>query len=141
MEKHKSLPTQAEPHRKLAFEVTAMVHGEQQATKAKMMSELLFDTDMHKLDTLSIFEAFKGDDVVCRLKQDEFVGNMICDVAARSGVTASKTAARKLVASGGLYLNYRRVLDPQYVLKEGDMLNCMSLIRSGKTKYKILRIE
>ena len=51
----------------------------------------------------------------------------------RSGVVASKGAARRAIAEGGAYLNNRRVTDPDTELRESDLLHGRYVIvRRGK---------
>ncbi|KAI9340866.1 tyrosine-tRNA ligase [Obelidium mucronatum] len=145
MEKHEKNPHLHLPQRTLAYEVTHLVHGSEFAKKSQVKSELLYDSDKisSPLSSKDILDAFEGDNRLVTLAQDQVFGGSICQVATIAGVTKSISAARKLIASGGLYLNNTKVTsEATIVLKDEHSIDgSIVLLRSGKSKYTIVSVS
>ena len=108
----------------LAFEVTKLVHGEEEALKAQQAAEALFGGggNMENVPTIEITEADKTAKII--------------DVLTAAKVFSSKREARQMVAQGGLYVQDNAVTDPEAFLS-ADMFDAEQslLIRKGKKKY------
>ena len=108
----------------LAFEVTKLVHGEEEALKAQQAAEALFGGggNMENVPTIEITEADKTAKII--------------DVLSAAKVFSSKREARQMVAQGGLYVQDNAVTDPEAFLS-ADMFDAEQslLIRKGKKKY------
>ena len=108
----------------LAYEVTKLIHGEEEALKAKAAAEALFGdgSNMEDVPTINIDESA--------------LGTKLLDILASNGVFASKSEGRRLVAQGGLYLDDTKVNDVDAELTV-DLFNADKsiLIRKGKKKY------
>ncbi|MBQ9764417.1 MAG: tyrosine--tRNA ligase [Phascolarctobacterium sp.] len=108
----------------LAFEVTKLVHGEEEALKAQQAAEALFGGggNMENVPTIEI----SAEDKTAK----------IIDVLTANKVFSSKREARQMIAQGGLYLQDTAVTDPEAFLAE-DMFDAEGslLIRKGKKKY------
>ena len=108
----------------LAYEVTKLIHGQEEADKAVKATEALFGggADMENVPTLEISEAEKTAKLV--------------DVLTAQKVFSSKREARQMIAQRGLYLNNAAVEDAEFALtpdlfaEDGGVL-----IRKGKKKY------
>jgi tyrosyl-tRNA synthetase len=108
----------------LAYEVTKLIHGQEEADKAVKATEALFGggADMENVPTLEISEAEKTAKLV--------------DVLTAQKVFSSKREARQMIAQRGLYLNNAAVEDAEFTLtpelfaEDGGVL-----IRKGKKKY------
>ncbi|KAJ3064057.1 tyrosyl-tRNA synthetase [Podochytrium sp. JEL0797] len=145
MARHEASPESHFPQRTLAYEVTHLVHGSENAKRSEIKSRLLYDTDRgsDQLSVSDILDAFEGDNRLVRLPRDQVVGKTVAEVAARSGSVKSVSAARKLVSSGGLYLNNVKVVDEteKVDLSVHAMEDSVLLLRAGKSKYTIVNIE
>ncbi|MCR5559242.1 tyrosine--tRNA ligase [Schwartzia sp. (in: firmicutes)] len=106
----------------LAFEVTKIVHGEEEATKAKEAAEALFSGKGSAEDMPTIEVAISG-------------GEKLIDVLTQNGVFASKGEGRRLVQQNGLTLNDGKVTDVDYVLQAADFVDGVAIVRKGKKKY------
>ena len=108
----------------LAFEVTKLVHGEEEALKAQQAAEALFGGggNMENVPTIEITSADKTAKII--------------DVLTANKVFSSKREARQMITQGGLYLQDTAVTDPEACLAE-DMFDAEEslLIRKGKKKY------
>ena len=141
--------TEAEPHlrraqRRLAEEVTRTVHGEDALQRAIAATEVLFgDRDLEGLsaaELLDIFAEVPSSAVSRQALEGE--GVLLVDLAAEAGLERSKGQARKLIQSGGLNVNNRRVDDPQAALTLTDAIDGeVIVLRKGKKKYHLVRVE
>lgn len=107
----------------LAFDTTALVHGRQAAESARGAAR----------------DAFRdgggaSDSVPTHLVTPEALasGPKIVDVLAAAGLATSKSAARRLVAQGGVQLGKRRVTSIEDVLRPEDVPPEGTLLRAGK---------
>ncbi len=139
---------EAEPHKRaaqraLAWEVTKTVHGEEAAERAKRASEMIFSGgEIDGLTDAEIEEVFAEVPSVTLPRADLDAGINIVELLSSSGLCKSKGVARKLVISGGAYLNNRRVADhamtvsPEHLASEHELV-----LRSGKKTYRLVRFE
>jgi tyrosyl-tRNA synthetase len=136
------LPEQRAAQRELAREVTALVHGPVHVERAERASAVLFGEDIATLPADEVLSVF--DDVPStRLTAAEFEVNGVAlvELVARAQLAPSRGEARRLVQSGGVYVNNRRVADPQarltrdqaiegrvFVLRKGQKQNHVVLL-------------
>jgi len=113
----------------LAFEVTKLIHGEEEATKAQDAAEALFagGTNMSNVPIISIPEGMKN------------AGLM--DILVYTKVVPSKAEARRLIEQGGLTINDKKIEDKNATLIDNDFKEGSVLIKRGKKKYYSLIIE
>ncbi|KHD37601.1 tyrosyl-tRNA synthetase [Clostridium acetobutylicum] len=108
----------------LAYEVTKLVHGEEEAKKALNSSKALFGggTNMDNVPTVSIPE--------------DMLSSSILDVLVHTKIIPSKGEGRRLVQQGGITLNDTKVEDFNYkITKEDFNDDGFALVRRGKKKY------
>ena len=113
----------------LAFEVTRLIHGEEEAIKAQSAAEALFGggTNMSNVPTVSIPLSMKSSGLI--------------DVLVYTKVLPSKAEARRLIEQGGLTINDIRIESINATLSEKDFKDGSVLIKKGKKKYYSLIIE
>ena len=104
----------------LAYEVTKIVHGEEEAEKAKAATEALFGGAGAAADMPTI---------------NAGTGRKLLDVLVAGKVFASKSEGRRLIQQNGLSLNDEKVTDADYVLSESDFKDGEAIIKKGKKKY------
>ena len=109
----------------LAFELTKMVHGEEEATKAQETARGLFSgaADQEHMPSTVLDAA---------LVKDGKVGLLAAMVAA--GLCSSNREARQLVQQGGVLLDGEKVTDPATALSV-DALKAGVVIKKGKKVY------
>ena len=126
----------------LAREVTAAVHGADQVARAEHASSLLFAEDITTLTTDEVLAVF--DDVPStELSADALNGDGIglVDLVARVQLAPSKAEARRLVQSGGIYVNNRRIADPQARLRRADAIGGrLFVVRKGAKMNHVVRL-
>jgi len=104
-----------------AFEITKLIHGEEEAKKAEEAADALFgnggNTDnmpSTKLDDINI---------------------SILDALVLTGITPSKGQAKQLIAQGGVTLNDEKVTDQGYRLSEADFKEGYAILKKGKKVF------
>ena len=109
----------------LAFELTKLVHGEEEAAKAQAAAKALFagGGDDANMPTTEI-----GADKL----NDGKIG--ILNLMVACGLAASNGEARRLVQQGGVFVNEEKVSDPTFAVAE-DMLRDGVKIRKGKKVF------
>ncbi len=131
--------------KRLAREITVMVHGQQDYEFAVQASDILFgEHTAELLKTLpedSLLEVMDGVPTF-RFDRAQFVGGInIVQLLAESGIFPSKGEARKMTQSGGVRINKIKIADIDYTLSVNDLLNDKYLlIQKGKTKYHLLTL-
>ena len=114
----------------LAFEVTKLVHGEEEALKAQAATEALFGggADLSNVPTLEITA--------------EQMNAKVIDVLTAAKVFSSKREARQMIAQGGLTVKEEILKDPEASLS-ADLFDADKslLIRKGKKKYFRLLVK
>jgi tyrosyl-tRNA synthetase len=127
----------------LAREMTTLVHGADEAEKARLVSEAIFSGSVASLDAsqLPVITAeapHKIVDLNVPPSPDSFnpLGQTFLSNVAYSGLYPSKSLARQAILTGGLYLNDQRITDPNYVVTPNNLLGGQHLaLRKGKRDY------
>ncbi len=116
-----------ETKQRLAWEVTALFHGGDEADKARDAAAALFG-DGGAVDDVPTVELSRAD-----VLGDG--GMAIYKLFVEAGLQASGKAAKTLAKQGGAYLNDERVADPFAKIGEADLSDGALLLRAGKKKY------
>ncbi|KVH67064.1 tyrosine--tRNA ligase, chloroplastic/mitochondrial [Cynara cardunculus var. scolymus] len=126
--------------RRLAEEVTRFVHGEDGLAEAIKATEALRPGSDTRLDWKTI-EGISEDVPWCCLGYDEVVNARVVDISVSTGLIESKSAARRLLKQGGLYLNNGRVDDEGKKIDSDDIVDGKILLLSaGKKNKMVVRI-
>lgn len=110
---------------RLAYEITKLIHGEEEAEKAQNAARALFagGADSEHMPSAEIpaaeFEAHRN----------------IIDVLVAAGLASSKGEGRRLVQQGGISLNDRKIADIGYVISDEDVTDGCFILRKGKKVY------
>ncbi|SHE36618.1 tyrosine--tRNA ligase [Clostridium fallax] len=113
----------------LAFEVTKLVHGEEEAEKAQKAAEALFagGNDMTNVPTVTISK--------------DMLGNNLIDIIVETKIMPSKAEAKRLIQQGGLSLNGEKVTDFKKTLEESDIEDGSALVKRGKKNYNKIVVQ
>jgi tyrosyl-tRNA synthetase len=136
----RAAPEARHAQKRLAEEVTRMVHSEAGLERARRATAALFGQAIEGLPAADLLDVF-ADVPSTELPRGKVTGIPVTDLAAAAGLTPSKSAARRLAQSGGLYLNNRRVsggearVGPEEVI-DGRLL----VLRSGKKSYHLVKV-
>lgn len=104
-----------------AFEITKLIHGEEEAKKAEQASLALFE-GQGNLDNMPSTKL-------------ENIDVSIVDAIVLTGIAPSKGQARTLIAQGGISLNDEKVTDVSYKLSENDFNDGYAILKKGKKIY------
>ncbi|KUI12060.1 tyrosine--tRNA ligase [Mycobacterium sp. GA-1285] len=117
--------------RRLARELTTLVHGEAATQSVEHASQALFGrAELTELDEPTLGAALR-EAAVAQLKPGG--SETIVDLLVASGLSPSKGAARRTVAEGGVYVNNARVDGEEWVPQPSDFLHGRWLVlRRGK---------
>lgn len=128
--------------RRLAEELTKLVHGEAGLSAAQRATEIFYGAEISDLNDAQLAEIFA--DVPSQqlgrsvLKDDG--GLPIVDALVASGLAKSKGDARRTAQQGGAYVNNRRIDGVDARLTEADLASeTVMVLRSGKKNYALLR--
>jgi tyrosyl-tRNA synthetase len=128
--------------RELARQITAMVHGETELAKAVRASEVLFGKEIDGMSAADILDIF-ADVPSTELNRAKFSseGMMLNDLLATSGIASSKADAKRLVQSGAVSVNNRRVSDPRTALTLSEFVDGKILVlRKGSRHYHVIKV-
>ena len=115
----------------LAYEVTKLVHGEEEAAKAQEAAAALFGG-----------AGMGGSIPTTALTRDELAADArVTTLLVRSGIAASNSAARRLVQGGGVAVNDEKVADVNAVVTEAMFTGDGLMLRSGKKKFHLFTLE
>lgn len=146
-EEHNKAPHERVLQRRLAKEITVMVHSIEDYDAAVEASEILFGKStsetLRKIDEetlLSVFEGVPQFEIERSLIDN---GTKFIDLFVESAeVFPSKGELRKLVKNGGVSLNKEKVEDPELILSDKDLLNKKYLlVQKGKKNYYLIIIK
>jgi tyrosyl-tRNA synthetase len=144
---HNKAPHERLLQRRLAEEVTVMVHSRNDYEGAVEASQILFGkgtTDslkkMSENTFLSVFEGVPVFDIDRKILD---AGVTIADLCAEhSAIFTSKGELRRLVQGGGLSLNKIKIENPDMVIGADLLLNNKYLlVQKGKKNYYLLRVS
>lgn len=135
MAKHRANPSLRTAQKRLAYEVTKLVHGKQQAETQQAIADVLFGKD----DALELGEEHfavltKELPVVEVTSGDDLMGALVA-----AGLAGSKTEARRFVEEGAIYVNNQKIgLDVGFLF---DGSHRFVVVRRGKNTNAVLKIK
>jgi len=137
---HDTDPGEREAQKALAQEVTRFVHGDADLAKAVRATEALYGGGLEDLTDEDLTEIF-ADVPSVTLPAERIAGGLpLVDLLVEAGAAPSKGAARRLVVSGGAYVNNERAADATTVLGPAALAGRNALVvRSGKRDYYLVR--
>ncbi len=103
-----------------AYEITKLIHGEEEAKKAEEASNALFggQGSLDNMPTATVASNFS-----------------ILDAIIQVGFAPSKGQARQLITQGGISLNDTKISDTNYVLSDTDFKDGFAILKKGKKSY------
>ena len=103
-----------------AYEITKLIHGEEEAKKAEEASNALFggQGSLDNMPTATVASNIS-----------------ILDAIIQVGFAPSKGQARQLITQGGISLNDTKISDTNYVLSDTDFKDGFAILKKGKKSY------
>lgn len=108
----------------LAYEITKMIHGEEEAEKSKKAAEALFSG---------------GADLSTVPKVEVSLGVELLEALVENGILKTKSEGRRLMQQGAMSLEAQKLTEPAYVIQEESFAGD-ALLKMGKKKfYQLVR--
>lgn len=144
-EEHARAPHLRALQKKLAEELTILVHSEDDYLNSVRASEILFGNatkeTLRSVDEETFLSVFEGVPSA-NLSRSDLGTGMMDLLVEKAGFFKSKGELRKLIQSGGVSLNKEKIEDEKYVLTEDDLIDEKYLIiQKGKKNYFLIRFE
>lgn len=144
-ERHKRAPHERILQKRLAEEITVMVHSRDDYDSAVEASQILFGKGtteslkkMNENTFLSVFEGVPIFDIDRELLESGVNLASLC--AEHSKIFESKGELRRMIQGGGFSINKIRIEDPETVINSESLLNSKYiLVQKGKKNYYLLR--
>lgn len=110
-----------ESKKKVAFEITKLIHGETEAQKAQDASNALFggQGNLENMPSTKL----------------ENINLTIADALVQTGITTSKGQAKVLISQGAVFLNDEKITDSTYLLSDKDFENGYAILKKGKKVF------
>ncbi len=144
--RHNENPEERILQKRLAEEVTVMVHSREDYEGAVEASQILFGkgtTDsLRKMTEITFLSVFEGVPVFDLKKEIIVSGVSVADLCAlHTKVFPSKGELRRLVQGGGLSINKEKIDNPEKIIGADLLLNGKYLlIQKGKKNYSLIRV-
>ena len=144
---HTKAPHERILQKKLAEEITIMVHSREEYESAIEASQILFGKGtteslrkMNENTFLSVFEGVPVFDVKIEVLQKGITIAHLC--TEHSKVFASKGELRRLILGGGFSINKEKIDNPELVVNQESLLNKKYLLlQKGKKNYYLIRVS
>mgnify|MGYP002724276367 FL=1 len=132
-------PFKREAQRRLAREMTNLVHGEEATAAVELASQALFGrAELTDLDEKTLASAVSETEV---LEVGAGEPRTIVDLLVGSGLVDSRGAARRAIKEGGAYVNNERIASEEWEPAEGDLLHGSWLVlRRGKKNFAGVKV-
>jgi tyrosyl-tRNA synthetase len=129
-----------ESQRRLAEELTRLVHGAEGLAVAQRATDIFFGAEISDLNDVQLTEIF-ADVPSERLPRSALSDGLpIIDALVSAGLAKTKSDARRAVQQGGAYVNNRRIADVNARLTTTELASeTVMVLRSGKKNYALLR--
>jgi len=133
--------------KKLAEEITIMVHSKEDFFNAKEASGILFGAgtketleNLNEKDFLSVFDGVPNFNIP---EKDLSSGVNITDLlSVRTNILSSKSEARRLIKNGGLSINKEKILNETQIINSDFLINGKYILAQiGKKKYFLIIIK
>ena len=144
---HRQDPGRRLLQRRLAEEITTMVHSAEDLRAAQEASQILFSNNtadaLHRLDESTLLDVFEGVPQFEVDRSDIEAGIRLADLLTeKAAVFPSKGEMRKLVQGGGVSINKEKLTDPQAVASVDMLLaDRYILVQKGKKNYFLLIVK
>jgi tyrosyl-tRNA synthetase len=130
--------------RRLAEELTRLVHGETGLRTAQRATEIFYGAEIADLNDSQLAEIFADvpSQKLARSMLRDDGGLPIVDALVAAGLAKSKGDARRTTQQGGAYVNNRRIESVDARLTPADLASeTVMVLRAGKKNYALLRFE
>ncbi len=132
-----------ESQRRLAAELTRLVHGDDGLAAATRATQIFFGAEIDQADDRQLAEIF-ADVPSTHLAGERLAGDglTVVDALVEGGLARTKSEARRTVQQGGAYVNNRRVDSIEMKITTQHLAGRSTVVlRAGKKRYALLRVS
>ncbi len=141
---HDAAPHLRALQKRLAEELTCMIHSKEEWQRAVEASSILFggatSDALRRLDEQTLLQVFEG--VPQYNVPKSALGAFIDLVVEHAPIFPSKSECRKMIQGGGVSLDKEKVADPMQQVSEADLIaGKYLLVQRGKKNYYLITVE
>ncbi len=116
---------------RLAYELTAIVHGKEEADKAKDAAGAAFSSGAGSTEAIPSIEIPKS---------EIDAGIQVLDLFSRTSLCGSRSEARRLVTQGGASVNEKKITDIEQIIDSGWVEDGIVTLKAGKKRFFQIRV-
>ena len=138
---HHADPASRVLQKRLAEEVTSLVHGKEELDKALETTRKLFANQSASVESLTTDDLENMEGVIkCDYSQEKIIGGIdIVSFLAETQIFPSKGEARKTIQGGGVSINRKKIMDEKLSLDRNMLLHDKYLlVQKGKKHYYLV---
>ncbi len=136
---HLKSPEKRAGQRHLSQELTTLVHGSAAARSVERAAKILFGAQLDGIEKTDLLSAAEEMPKTLQSGAPPFP---LIEILLETGLSKSKSMARKELNGGGIYVNNHRITSEKSVLSDDDLLfGQYILLRKGKKNYHLLEFE
>lgn len=136
MRDHQQQPSARLAQKRLAYEVTKLVHNKDIADAVAKATSILFGGGSYSDLTPTDFDVLKKE-----LPYAEGGSQPIVDVLVANGLAKSKTEARQFLESNAVYINGQQIPLNKFTIESADAIHGYVIIRRGKNQQMLYKIN
>jgi tyrosyl-tRNA synthetase len=131
-------PERRQAQRALAVEVTAMVHGKDEARRAQQAAAVLFTSEIATLDPATLALSI-ADAPTIEISASALDGDLtVLDALLKAGLAESRRNARQLLSQGSVYINGERVPEDRPLGSADALHGRWVVLRRGRSRQCVL---
>lgn len=137
MKEHHEQPSARAAQRRLALEVTGLVHGKERAESVRRVSDALFGS--------SEYSDLQPEDMTVLQSElptvDASLGKDLVELLTEAGLSSSKGEARRFLHDGAVYINGLQFSSEKHSIEHDDVMHGFVVLRRGKNAVALVKIN
>ncbi len=137
MSEHRQTPSARVAQKRLAHEVTSMVHSQEVAGSVQKTSEVLFGSGDYASLQKQDFETLASELPTAQASH----GTPLADILVEAGLASSKSEARRFLQESAVYINGSQFSSEKHTLETSDGLHGYVVLRRGKNNTVLVKLQ
>ena len=137
MDAHKEAPSNRLAQKRLAYEVTQLVHGTETADSVQKVSEVLFGGADYATLSAHDFVQLSSELKTVQVSPD----TPLVDILTDGGLASSKGEARRFLQDSAVYINGSQFSIEKHTLESADAMHGYVVLRRGKNSTILVKIN
>src|SRR5262245_18614778 len=134
-------PHKREAQKRLAFEVTAIVHGQETAKEMAHAAEVVYRSEIRGITDATLGAVFASVPSTTVSRPEPESGIPLLDLLLRTGLASSKGEGRRMLKSRAVYVNNVQQEDEITLGSQHLASTSFVVLRSGKKDYHLVRVQ